>query len=64
MSLREEMPMVAAFIDEMREQFGKTEIDNQIRKGMAGLPVFWASENGHEVGTNPEGIYANRTNPD
>ncbi len=58
MSLREEMPIVAAFIDEMREQFGKAEIDAQIRKGMAGLPVFWASENGHEVGTQPWGLNA------
>lgn len=50
-SLREQMPAVTAFIDQLREVFGKEMIDGQIRKGMRGEPVFWASENGHEVGT-------------
>lgn len=50
-SLRDEMPNVAAFIDDLREVFGKEMIDGQIRKGMRGEPVFWASENGHEIGT-------------
>lgn len=58
MNLRDEMPIVAAFIDELREQFGKAEIDAQIRKGMAGLPVFWASENGHEIGTQIKNLNA------
>lgn len=52
MNLRAEMPQTAAFIDAMREAFGKAEIDAQIRKGMGGLPGFFhAKENGHEVGT-------------
>jgi hypothetical protein len=50
-SMREEMPVTAAFIDRMRQAFGAEHIDGQIRKGMKGEPVFWASENGQEVGT-------------
>lgn len=48
--LREAMPLTAAFIDEMREAFGADMIDAQIRRGIAGEPGFWASENGHEIG--------------
>lgn len=52
MSLRDQMPETAAFIDAMRDIFGKDEINAQIRKGMGGLPdKFHAVENGHEVGT-------------
>lgn len=51
-SLREQMPTVAAFIDELRAAFGAESIDRQIRKGMRGEPVFYASENGHTVGTS------------
>jgi hypothetical protein len=52
MSLREEMPQTAAFIDAMREAFGAEAINPQIKKGMAGVPgFFYAKENGHEVGT-------------
>lgn len=50
-TLRDKMPMVTAFIDDLREAFGKEMIDGQIRKGMAGEPVFYAEENGHVVGT-------------
>lgn len=50
--MRELMPSVAAFIDEMREAFGKEHIDGQIRKGMNGAKnTFYATENGHEIGT-------------
>lgn len=45
------MPTVAAFIDTLREVFGKEMIDAQIRQGLRGEPVFWASENGRTVGT-------------
>lgn len=55
-SLREEMPAVTAFIDSLREAFGRDMIDKQIRDGIRGEPVFWASENGIEIGT--------RVNPD
>jgi hypothetical protein len=53
-SMRDEMPTVAAWIDGMREAFGKEHIDRQIRAGMKGSPVFYASENGHTVGTKPK----------
>lgn len=50
-SMRTEMPGTAAFIDAMREAFGADMINDQIRKGMKGEPTFYASENGHELGT-------------
>jgi hypothetical protein len=50
-SMREAMPTVAAWIDELRAEFGAEGIDAQIRAGMRGEPVFWASEAGHTVGT-------------
>lgn len=53
-SLRGEMPLTAAFIDSLREAFGADSIDAQIRRGMRGEPVFYASENGHEIGTAPQ----------
>jgi hypothetical protein len=49
--MREKMPAVAAWIDELRSAFGTEEIDRQIRAGMRGEPVFFASENGYTVGT-------------
>lgn len=45
------MPTVAAFIDQMRDAFGADFINETIRAGMQGQPVFHASENGHSVGT-------------
>lgn len=50
-SMRDQMPITAAWIDELRQAFGKESIDGQIRKAMRGEPVFFASENGHTVGT-------------
>lgn len=50
-SMREAMPMAAGFIDYLRREFGTEYIDGIIRAGMAGEPVFYASENGHTVGT-------------
>lgn len=50
-NLRAEMPTVAAFIDQMRDAFGADFINETIRAGMQGQPVFHASENGHSVGT-------------
>lgn len=50
-SMREQMPVVAAWIDEMRKAFGAAHIDGVIKKGMRGEPVFYASENGYTVGT-------------
>ena len=48
------MPQTAAFIDDLRGVFGKTEIDAVIRRGLKAdcLPHqrFYASEAGHELG--------------
>lgn len=49
--MREQMPLCAAWIDELRSAFGTEYIDKIIRAGMRGAPVFYASENGHKVGT-------------
>lgn len=44
------MPTVAAWIDELREAFGADSVNASIKAGMAGKPMFWASEGGQEVG--------------
>ncbi len=49
--LRETMPTVAAIIDDLRAAFGPDAINPSIKGGMAGVPTFYASEKGHEVGT-------------
>ena len=49
--MRDKMPVVTAWIDGLREAFGAEYIDGIIRAGMKGRPVFYASENGHVVGT-------------
>lgn len=49
------MPMTAAFVDELRAIFGREAIDAQLRAGVRGLPMFWARENGVEIGTKPLG---------
>ena len=55
--LRGEMPGTAAWIDEFRAVFGKEYIDDIIRRGMHGEPVFSATENGHTIGTPvPQGV--------
>lgn len=50
-SMREQMPQVAAIIDAFREAFGAEVVDVAIRRGMRGGQGFHATENGHEVGT-------------
>jgi len=50
-SLRDEMPLTAAWIDSMREAFGLEHINQQIKAGINGQPTFYAIENGFEVGT-------------
>lgn len=50
-SMREQMPQVAAIIDALREAFGAEVVDAAIRRGMRGGQGFHATENGHEVGT-------------
>lgn len=53
LDLREAMPVTAALVAEFRAVFGGDNINDVIRRGMAGEPVFWATENGHTVGTPP-----------
>lgn len=47
------MPASTAWIDALRAAFGNDDINEQIRRGVSGEPVFWASENGQEIGTKP-----------
>jgi hypothetical protein len=47
--LREQMPIVDAFIDSLRQLFGREQIDIAIVQGIAD-GTFHARENGHEVG--------------
>lgn len=50
-SMRERMPVTAAWIDAMRRAFGAKVVDEAMRRGMRGEQGFHATENGHEVGT-------------
>jgi len=45
------MPVVTAWIDEMRKAFGVDVVNQQIKRGMKGEQTFFATENGHTVGT-------------
>lgn len=48
---RAAMPLVTAFIDDLRGAFGREVIDGLIRKAtVEGLPTFYASEGGRRVG--------------
>lgn len=49
--LRQAMPQVTAFIDNLRAAFGAEAIDAAIKAGIAGHQTFHAKENGHEIGT-------------
>ncbi len=45
------MPLVAAWIDDLRAAFGADIIDGQIRAATRdGLPTFYASEAGRSIG--------------
>lgn len=48
--LRAAMPIVTAFIDDFRAEFGEPVV-MAIKAGMNGQRTFWARENGNEVGT-------------
>lgn len=48
--LRQSMPTVAAWIDELREAFGADGINASIRNGMAGGSDFYAEEGGEALG--------------
>lgn len=46
------MPMTAAFVDSLRDAFGREAIDICIKRGMRGEDGwFHAAEAGHQVGT-------------
>ncbi len=49
--LRQAMPTVAGWIDDLRAAFGADMIDAAIRAGIAGQHTFHAREGDHEVGT-------------
>lgn len=49
--LRQQMPTVAGWIDDLRAAFGAEIIDHAIRAGIDGQQTFHARENGREVGT-------------
>lgn len=53
--MREAMPTVAAWIDELREVFGADGINASIKNGMAGGSDFYAEENGHMLGSDAAG---------
>ena len=48
--LRQTMPTVAAWVDELRAAFGADAINPAIRNGAAGGSHFYAEENGHAIG--------------
>lgn len=49
--MRQAMPTVTAWIDDLRAAFGAEMIDAAIRAGIDGQPTFYAAENGIEIGT-------------
>jgi hypothetical protein len=49
--MREMMPITASILDELKKHFGEAFVQQRVRQGMRGEPVFFASENGHEIGT-------------
>lgn len=50
-SMRDSMPTVAAWIDDLRAAFGADQVNGSIMAGLAGLPTFYAEEAGHQLGT-------------
>lgn len=49
--LRQTMPTVAAWVDQLREAFGADAINPAIRNGVAGGAGFYATENGQTIGS-------------
>ena len=50
-NLRQDMPLITAFIDDLRAAFGAEHINPIIKSGIDGTPGFWAQEGGFQVGT-------------
>jgi hypothetical protein len=57
MNLRQTMPTVAAWVDELRSVFGADSVDPALRRG-----EFWAREGGAEAGTRLGNGYVPHTN--
>jgi hypothetical protein len=47
--MRHLMPECAAFLDSLREEFGRADVDGWVRAGLAN-GTFYAEEGGHTVG--------------
>lgn len=53
--MREAMPEIAAWVDDLRAAFGRETIGNLIRASVHDrVPGFYARENGQEIGVRPE----------
>lgn len=51
-TMRQTMPLTAAWIDQCREKYGALHVDNCLRAAMSGQRnAFYAVEAGHIVGT-------------
>lgn len=48
--MRQTMPTVAAWVDQLREAFGADTINAAIRNGVAGGAQFYAVEGGQVIG--------------
>jgi hypothetical protein len=48
--MREAMPIVSAWIDDLRLAFGKADVTQWVREGLDD-GTFYATENGNEIGT-------------
>ncbi len=52
LDLRTQMPETAAWVDQMRQRYGKAHVNACIRDALAGKPgLFYAIEKGHTLGT-------------
>jgi len=51
--MREGMPVVSAWIDDLRLAFGKEGVTLWVRQGLQD-GTFYATENGHEIGRRAE----------
>ncbi len=55
-SMREKMPVINIWLEIQRQKHGRDRINNLVRRGMNGEPVFYAQEDGHRVGTDPRSV--------
>ena len=50
-SMRDQMPIVADFIDQCRAAFGLAAVNPSIKAAMSGQPLFYAEEGWRSIGT-------------